>query len=214
MESYAGTKLEANLSQRAVSTSLRESGTIAQDRRGQKRTGEGEGVSLVLNLDKALVQVFDSPMSNDFPEHNPTKPGARISIPEYAMSLAHVASLRSEDPFRKVGAAALDFDNRVVGTAYNGLAPGFDAPEDFWDDRHARQKFMLHAEINLCSLFKRGEVKIIASTTMPCTACMQTLCAYGIKEIYFRDIYKESAAPEIAETYGIKFERVTQYPMG
>ena len=174
----------------------------------------GEGVSLVLNLDKALAQVFDSPMSNDFPEHNPTKPGARISIPEYAMSLAHVASLRSEDPFRKVGAAALDFDNRVVGTAYNGLAPGFDAPEGFWDDRDSRQKFMLHAEINLCSLFKRGEVKTIASTTMPCTACMQTLCAYGIKEIYFRDIYKESAAPEIAEIYGIKFERVTQYPMG
>ena len=48
----------------------------------------------------------------------------------------------------------------------------------------------------------------------PCTACMQTLCAYGIEEIYFRDIYKESAAPEIAKTYGIKFEQITQYPMG
>ncbi|MEJ6573392.1 MAG: deoxycytidylate deaminase [Akkermansiaceae bacterium] len=139
---------------------------------------------------------------------------SRISIAQYAMALAHVASLRSEDPFRKVGAAALDFDNRVIGTAYNGLAPGFDAPEGFWDDREGRQKFMLHAEINLCSLFKRGEVKIIASTTMPCTACMQTLCAYGIREIYYRDVYQESAAPEIAETYGIKFERVTDYPLG
>lgn len=153
-------------------------------------------------------------MSNDSHESVLSDQGKRISIPQYAMSLAHVASLRSEDPFRKVGAAALDFDNRVVGTAYNGLAPGFEAPEDFWDDRDSRQKFMLHAEINLCSLFKRGEVKLIASTTMPCTACMQTLCAYGIEEIYFRDIYKESAAPEIAKTYGIKFEQITQYPMG
>ena len=50
---------------------------------------------------------------------------SRLSIPEYAMALAHVASMRSEDPYRKVGAAALDFDNRVIGTAYNGLAPGF-----------------------------------------------------------------------------------------
>ncbi len=50
----------------------------------------------------------------------------RLSIPQYAMALAHVASLRSEDPYRKVGAAALDFDNRVIGTAYNGLAPGYD----------------------------------------------------------------------------------------
>ena len=67
------------------------------------------------------------------------------------MALAEVASLRSEDPFRKVGAAALDADNRVIATAYNGLAPGFDAPSGFWDDREGRQKFMLHAEVNLCT---------------------------------------------------------------
>jgi len=132
----------------------------------------------------------------------------RLSIPEYAMALAEVASLRSEDPFRKVGAAALDGDHRVIATAYNGLAPGFDAPSGFWEDRERRQKFMLHAEVNLCSLFKRGEAKIVATTTMPCTACMQTLCAYGIKEIYYRDVYLESDAPEIAELYGITMERV------
>ncbi|MBT6167368.1 MAG: deoxycytidylate deaminase [Verrucomicrobia bacterium] len=124
------------------------------------------------------------------------------------MALAEVASLRSEDPFRKVGAAALDADNRVIATAYNGLAPGFDAPSDFWDDREGRQKFMLHAEVNLCSLFKRGEAKLVATTTMPCTSCMQTLCAYGIEEIYFREIYKESDAPAIAKVYGIKLEQI------
>lgn len=124
------------------------------------------------------------------------------------MALAEVASLRSEDPFRKVGAAALDWDNRVIGTAYNGLAPGFLAPEGFWNDRDKRQRYMLHAEVNLCSLFKRGEAKLVATTTMPCTACMQTLCAYGIKEIYYRDYYQESHAPEIAEIYGIKLSRV------
>ena len=36
--------------------------------------------------------------------------GNRLGIPEYAMARAHVASLRSEDPYRKVGAAALDGD--------------------------------------------------------------------------------------------------------
>jgi dCMP deaminase len=106
------------------------------------------------------------------------------------MALAEVASLRSEDPFRKVGAAALDWDNRVIATAYNGLAPGFEAPTGFWDDRDGRQKFMLHAEVNLCSLFKRGEAKI------------------GIEEIYYRDGYEESDAPAIAEVYGIKLEQV------
>ena len=37
-------------------------------------------------------------------------PADRLSIPQYAMALAHVASLRSEDPYRKVGAAALDHE--------------------------------------------------------------------------------------------------------
>lgn len=133
---------------------------------------------------------------------------SRLSVPEYAMALAEVASLRSEDPYRKVGAAALDWDNRVIGTAYNGLAPGFVAPESFWDDREKRQRYMLHAEVNLCSLFKRGEAKLVATTTMPCTSCMQTLCAYGIEEIYYRDCYHASHAPEIAEIYGIKLLQV------
>ena len=136
----------------------------------------------------------------------------RLTIPEYVMALAHVASLRSEDPYRKVGAAALDHDNRVIGTAYNGLAPGYDAPEGFWDDRDKRQKYMLHAEVNLCSLFKRGEARVIATTTMPCTSCMQTLCAYGVEEIYYEEAYKASDAEEIAATYGVKLEQVKSFP--
>lgn len=141
-----------------------------------------------------------------------TMSSERLSIPRYAMALAHVASLRSEDPYRKVGAAALDFDNRVIGTAYNGLAPGYDPPPGFWADREARQKFMLHAEVNLCSLFRRGEARLVATTTMPCTACMQTLCAYGIREIYYHEVYHVSDAPEIAALYGVHLEQVRDFP--
>lgn len=137
----------------------------------------------------------------------------RISIPHYAMALAHVAALRSEDPYRKVGAAALDKDNRVIGTAYNGLMAGFDAPEGFWDDRAGRQKYMLHAEINLCSLFKRGDAKIVACTTLPCTSCMQALCANGVKTIYYGEDYKKSDAKEIAKMYGVELIQVTDYPL-
>jgi dCMP deaminase len=137
----------------------------------------------------------------------------RLTIPEYAMALAHVASLRSEDPFRKVGAVAFDFDNRVIGTAYNGLAPGFNADHEFWLDRDTRRKYMLHAEVNLCSLFTRGNVKLVACTTMPCSSCAQMLCAYGVKEIYYRDVYPDSEADAICHLYGIKLEQLTDYPL-
>ncbi len=137
----------------------------------------------------------------------------RLSIPEYVMALAHVAALRSEDPYRKVGAAALDKDNRVIGTSYNGLFPGFDAPDGFWASRDERQKYMLHAEINLCSLFKRGEARIVACTTMPCTACMQALCAHGVRTIYYGEDYAASEAPAIAAMYGVELIKVENYPL-
>ncbi len=137
----------------------------------------------------------------------------RLPIPQYVMALAHVAALRSEDPYRKVGAAALDKDNRVIGTAYNGLFPGFDAPDGFWASRDERQKYMLHAEINLCSLFKRGEAKIVACTTMPCTSCMQALCAHGVKTIYYGEDYAASQAPAIAAMYGVELIKVEDYPL-
>jgi len=147
------------------------------------------------------------PRPDLFPEHR-----SRLTIPEYAMALAHVASLRSEDPFRKVGAVAFDFANRVIGTAYNGLAPGYDPDQSFWSDRDARRKYMLHAEVNLCSLFTRGNVKLVACTTKPCTSCMQMLCAYGVKEVYYRDDYPESEANAIAERYRIQLVQLADYP--
>jgi dCMP deaminase len=133
---------------------------------------------------------------------------ARLSIPEYAIALAHVASHRSEDPYRKVGAVALDSANRVIGTAYNGLAPGVDAPPGFWEDRDQRRKYMIHAEVNLCSLFKRGEARLVACTTKPCTSCMQMLSAYGVTEVYYFEDYPSSEADLIAQLYGVKLHQL------
>lgn len=127
----------------------------------------------------------------------------RLDIPQYAMCLAHVAAMRSEDPYMKVGAVALNKDNRVIGTAYNGLVGGFVPPTGFWDNRDERRKYMLHAEINLCSLFRRGEAEVVAVTHMPCTSCMQALCAHGVKTIYYGEDYKRSEAADLAKMYGV-----------
>ena len=71
---------------------------------------------------------------------NNNSSSTRLPIPQYVMTLAHAAALRSEDPYRKVGAAALDADNRVIGTAYNGLYPGFKAQDTFWASREGGGK--------------------------------------------------------------------------
>lgn len=139
-----------------------------------------------------------------------TPPFSRISIAEYAINLARVAAMRSEDPYTKVGAVALTRDRRVIATAYNGLAPGYTADEDFWADREKRLKFMIHAEINLCSLFKRDEAFEVAVTHMPCSHCMIALCAHGVKIVWYgQEYHRDNTAKEIADKYGIILNQVT-----
>ena len=58
-------------------------------------------------------------------------PVSRISWEKFAIEIADTASLRSEDPHRKVGACALNYSNMVIGVGYNGLASGKDVPSGF-----------------------------------------------------------------------------------
>ena len=107
---------------------------------------------------------------------------------EYALELAKTASIRSEDPFVKVGACALDHQNMVVGVGYNGLASGKDLS---WENfsRDERRPLMIHAETNCLSLCRKGEVNILASTLLPCSYCANMITAYGVNTVVYEDEY-------------------------
>ena len=114
----------------------------------------------------------------------------RLSWEEYALELAKAASLRSEDPFVKVGACALNHENMVVGVGYNGLASGVNLE---WENfsREERRPLMIHAETNCLSLCKKNEVKILAVTLAPCSYCANMISAYGIKKVVYQDDYEQ-----------------------
>lgn len=138
-----------------------------------------------------------------------TEAPARITWEEYALRIAEVASLRSEDPYKKVGACALDFSNRVIGVAYNGLSSGLDPDFSFWSDRDKRRPYMIHAEANLLSLFKRGECYLLACTLMPCSCCASMISAYGIKKVVYKEVYnRDTMAVQIFEFNGITCEQI------
>ena len=128
---------------------------------------------------------------------------------EYALRLAETASLRSEDPHVRVGSCALDHNNRVLGVAYNGLAPGITVSDHFWSDRDGRRPYILHSETNLLSLFKRGEGRLIACTLLPCSSCARQIVAHGIKKVIYRDVYtKDMGALDIFKFYNIECEKI------
>ena len=132
-------------------------------------------------------------------------PEERIDWYEYAMLLAFAAAKRSEDPYRKVGACALNKDKMVVGMGYNGLASGTNVPAQFWGNRDERRKFMIHAETNCLSLCKKGEVDLLAVTLLPCSYCATMIASYGVKEVLYHEEYEnDQAAKEIFNFYNIE----------
>ncbi len=136
---------------------------------------------------------------------------SRIDWPQYALELARTASLRSEDPYRKVGACALSYDNRILGVAYNGLKSGKNVGFEFWKDRDKRRPFMIHAESNLLSLFSRNESRIIAVTLLPCSSCARLICAWNINDVVYNEEYENDDAlhsKDIFTFYGVNLKKM------
>lgn len=141
----------------------------------------------------------------------------RPTIYEVAMRTAREFASRSEDPDRKVGAVALTAKNHVIATGYNGLPSGYSLKEleERWivaksqnlglTFRDFRRPFMQHAEQNLCSLFKKGEVHTVCVTTFPCPSCVGLLVAHEVKRVlYLEDYSTDPLGIEIARVFGLE----------
>ena len=129
----------------------------------------------------------------------------RISWEEYALNIAKTASERSEDPFMKVGACALNKDNMVLAVGYNGLATGKKVDKYFWAVRNQRRPYMIHAEANCLSLVKKGDVELLTVTLLPCASCATLIASYNIPKVVYGETYeRDMKALEIFDFYGIK----------
>lgn len=126
----------------------------------------------------------------------------RPSWEHYALALAQAATVRSEDPYIKVGACALRHDKSVAGVGYNGAPPDIEID---WSDRDQRRKLVIHAEVNCLAYCSPGECSLIACTLLPCADCIKFIARYKIKKVFFREIYeKDRSALEVAPLFGIE----------
>jgi dCMP deaminase len=131
---------------------------------------------------------------------------SRISWEEYALKLAETASIRSEDPYLKVGACVLRHDNSVAGLGYNGSPPGYEID---WSDRDSRRPFVSHAERSALRYCKPGEAKLIAITLSPCQHCIMDIAMFGIKKVIFRNFYeRDEKSFEIAHKFDIEMVQI------
>jgi dCMP deaminase len=133
----------------------------------------------------------------------------RISFVDAAVETAKLWSMRSEDPYKKVGCCILNENGRVLSVGYNGLPSKFNAKKAFWLNRDARRKFMIHAEVNALSLIKTSDKPyLLASTLLPCAACASSIISYGIKNVvYIEDCNQDSSSIEIFKYFKINISK-------
>lgn len=133
----------------------------------------------------------------------------RPSFEEIALQTAKVWSLRSEDPYKKVGACILNEEGRVLSVGYNGLPAKFNLKKKFWNNRDERRKYMIHAEINALSLIKKSDRPyLLACTLLPCSSCATSIISYGIKKvIYSEDYHLDKNSLDIFMFYGVQLNK-------
>ena len=131
---------------------------------------------------------------------------ARISWEYYALQLAQVAALRSEDPYVQVGAVALRADNSVAGIGYNGAPAGVSID---WSSRDGRRPYVVHAEINALRYVRPHECALMVVTLAPCASCLTVIATYGIKKVRYHTDYTDTGLTKaMAETFGIVLEKI------
>lgn len=130
----------------------------------------------------------------------------RICFNKMAIEIAITASLRSEDPFKKVGCSILNKDGRLLSIGYNGLKSKQKINSNFWSDRDARRSKIIHAEINALSCITRYDNPyFLATTLLPCSSCAVNIASYNIKKVLYLEEYdKDQDSFDIFRFFDIK----------
>lgn len=124
----------------------------------------------------------------------------RLTIDEYGMALAWVASLRSTCPRGQCGGVILEA-GRVVATGYNGAPPDLAHCLDagcVMREVRGRQRCVRaqHAEANAI-LQARGRGDTIYTVAMPCLDCLRDILTAGLKRVVYAFPYDDPARDEL-----------------
>lgn len=130
----------------------------------------------------------------------------KLSWEKYALELAKTVSLRSEDPYLKVGAVAMREDHSIVSVGYNGAPPNIEID---WSDRDERRKRVCHAELACLRYCKPNEVKLLAVTLRPCSECMKQIAMYKIPTVIYKDEYdRDDFSAKLAKEFKIELIKI------
>ena len=109
----------------------------------------------------------------------------------------------------KVGAVVVQ-DNRIISIGYNGMPAGW--TNECENELGKTKDEVIHAEANailkLARDGERGNGSDLFCTHAPCISCAKLIYGAGVKKVYYRNSYRDTAGTEFLEKCNIVVEKV------
>ena len=138
----------------------------------------------------------------------------RLTLDEAYMQMAEIWSKRSKANRKQVGCLIVK-DNQIISDGYNGILPG--VVPDICEEVQVvmgvevlvTKPDVIHAELNaIAKLAKNGNASALGSsayiTLSPCIDCARILASSGVRKVFYREQYKETAGIDLLTNYGVK----------
>lgn len=124
------------------------------------------------------------------------------------LKIADLISEHSKAERRKVGAILVKA-GRIISTGYNGTPSGFD---NNCEENGKTKPEVLHAESNAIAKCAKStessEHSTLYVTISPCLECAKLIIQCGIKEVYFKELYRETSGLDLLKKAKVKYEQI------
>ena len=128
---------------------------------------------------------------------------------DYFMRVAEETAELSHAERRKVGCVIVK-DRRILSFGYNGMPEGWDNCCE--DENGNTRPEVLHAEMNSISKIAQSTESSNESTLFctlsPCLDCAKAIHQSGIKEVYYKDEYRNLSGIEFLNKCGVKTTKI------
>ena len=124
------------------------------------------------------------------------------------MECAEVFAKLSTAKKLQVGAIIVK-DQRIISIGYNGTPEGWC---NICEDEHNKTKpEVIHSEMNCINKLARstesGENSTMFITHSPCMQCAKSIYGAGIKEVYFKNFYRDDSGIIFLKKCGINIQQ-------
>lgn len=130
------------------------------------------------------------------------------------MTAAAAYGLLSHCTRSKVGALLVSKENRPLLSGFNGTLPGEDNCCEESDENGGlkTKEDVIHAERNLLGYASKYGIPTqgcsIYVTMAPCVECSKQMIVSGIKNVYFKDVYRDMSGVEYLKKHGVNVEKI------